>query len=40
MLTQIKTVLSRSQATLLQDAAGLVSLVVMLVVALHLPVGF
>ena len=39
MLTQIKTALSRSQATILQDAAGAVSLVVMLMVALHLP-GF
>ncbi len=39
MLTQIKTALTRSQDTLLQDAAGAASLVVMLVVALHLP-GF
>ncbi|MDX1743035.1 MAG: hypothetical protein R3186_05500 [Ruegeria sp.] len=37
MLTQIKTTLSRSQSTILQDAAGAVSLVVMLMVALHLP---
>ncbi|WP_268952722.1 hypothetical protein [Ruegeria haliotis] len=40
MLTQIKTVFNRSQSTILQDAVGLVSLVVMLMVALHLPVGF
>ncbi|WP_424833698.1 hypothetical protein [Ruegeria sp.] len=40
MLTQIKTAFSRSQATLLQDVAGVVSLVVMLMVALHLPMGF
>lgn len=40
MLTQIKTAFSRSQATLVQDAAGALSLVVMLVVALHLPAGF
>ncbi len=37
MLNQIKTALTRSQNTLLQDAAGAASLVVMLVVALHLP---
>ncbi|WP_299660217.1 hypothetical protein [uncultured Ruegeria sp.] len=40
MLTQIKTAFSRSQSTILQDAAGAVSLIVMLVVALHLPSGF
>ncbi|WP_256367744.1 hypothetical protein [Ruegeria sp. HKCCD6157] len=40
MLTQIKTVLSRSQSTILQDAVGVMSLVVILMVALHLPVGF
>ncbi|AAV94967.1 hypothetical protein SPO1682 [Ruegeria pomeroyi DSS-3] len=40
MLTQIKTVLSRSQHTLLQDAAGAASLVVMLVAALLLPGTF
>ncbi|CUH41461.1 MULTISPECIES: hypothetical protein [Ruegeria] len=40
MLTQIKTAISRSHSTLLQDAAGAVSLVVMLVVALHLPGAF
>ncbi|WP_299889948.1 hypothetical protein [uncultured Ruegeria sp.] len=40
MLSQIKSVFSRSQSTILQDAAGVMSLVVILVVALHLPVGF
>ena len=40
MLSQIKTAISRSQSTLLQDAAGAVSLVVMLMVALHLPGAF
>ena len=40
MLTQIKTVFSRSQSTILQDAAGVVSLVVMLMVGLYLPMGF
>ncbi|WP_269150150.1 hypothetical protein [Ruegeria lacuscaerulensis] len=40
MLTQIKTAISRSHATLLQDAAGAVSLVVILMVALHLPGAF
>ncbi|WP_276202385.1 hypothetical protein [Ruegeria marisrubri] len=40
MLTQIKTALIRSQSTLLQDAVGVVSLVVMLMVALHLPGSF
>ncbi len=40
MLAQIKTVFSRSQSTILQDAAGVASLAVMLMVALHLPVGF
>lgn len=38
MLTQIRTVLRRSQATLIQDAMGGAALVVMLVVSLHLPV--
>ncbi len=37
MLTQIKTVITRSQATLLQDAIGAASLCVMLWGALHLP---
>ncbi len=40
MLTQIKTVFTRSQPTILQDAVGVASLVVMLMVALHLPIGF
>ena len=38
MLTQIRTVLRRSQATLIQDAMGGAALAVMLVVSLHLPV--
>ncbi len=33
----IKSIASRSQATLLQDAAGAAALVVMLMVGLHLP---
>lgn len=37
MLTQIKTVVTRSQSTLLQDAIGAASLCVMLWAALHLP---
>lgn len=37
MLTQIRSVISRSQATLLQDAIGAASLCVMLWAALHLP---
>lgn len=40
MLTQIKTAITRSQSTLLQDAVGAVSLVVMLMVGLHLPGAF
>lgn len=40
MLTQIKTAFSRSHTTILQDVAGVASLVVILMVALHLPVGF
>ncbi|WP_256367812.1 MULTISPECIES: hypothetical protein [unclassified Ruegeria] len=40
MLTQIKSAFSRSQATFIQDAAGAVSLVVILMVALHMPTGF
>ncbi|WP_281282108.1 hypothetical protein [Ruegeria sediminis] len=40
MLTQIKTALVRSQKTLLQDTVGAASLVVMLMVALHLPTVF
>ncbi|WP_269751604.1 MULTISPECIES: hypothetical protein [Pseudophaeobacter] len=39
MMTQLKTTLNNTQSTLLQDALGAASLVVMLVVALHLP-GF
>ncbi|MGR3615805.1 MAG: hypothetical protein ACU0BB_07165 [Paracoccaceae bacterium] len=37
MLTQIRSVVSRSQATLLQDAVGAASLCVMLWASLHLP---
>ncbi|SDC15787.1 hypothetical protein SAMN04488239_101314 [Ruegeria marina] len=37
MMTQIKIVLSRSQDTLLQDAIGAASLLVILLVALHMP---
>ncbi|EBA17737.1 hypothetical protein RSK20926_18402 [Roseobacter sp. SK209-2-6] len=37
MMTQLKTVLQNAQATLLQDAIGAASLMVMLVAALHLP---
>jgi hypothetical protein len=37
MMTQIKTTFRRSQSTLLQDALGAAALVIMLVVALHLP---
>ncbi len=36
-LTTIKSIATRSRATLLQDAAGAAALVVMLVVSLHLP---
>ncbi len=37
MFQQIKTTLQRSQSQLLQDAAGAAALVVLLVVALHIP---
>ncbi len=37
MLTQIRSIASRAQATLLQDVIGAMALVVMLVVGLHLP---
>lgn len=36
-MTEIKTVLQRSRATLAQDAIGAASLIVMLLVGLHLP---
>ncbi len=39
MIIQLKTTLQNTQSTLLQDALGAASLIVMLVVALHLP-GF
>jgi hypothetical protein len=38
MFIQIKTVLLRSQDTLVQDALGVAALAVMLVVGLHMPV--
>ena len=37
MMTQIKTSFHRAQGTLLQDGLGVAALLVMLVVALHLP---
>lgn len=37
MMDQIRTALQQSRGTLLPDAVGLASLVIMLVVALHLP---
>ncbi|MEX0338610.1 MAG: hypothetical protein AB3N11_06180 [Arenibacterium sp.] len=37
MFSEIKSALYRSHQTLVQDAIGLVALVVMLLVALHLP---
>jgi hypothetical protein len=37
MISQIRATLERSRDTLLQDAAGAAALIVMLVVALHLP---
>ncbi|MCT8328745.1 hypothetical protein [Albidovulum sediminis] len=37
MKFDLKSVLVRSSGTLAQDAAGLMSLVVMLIVGLHLP---
>ncbi len=39
MFAEIRSVLRRSRETLLEDAAGAVALMVMLVVGLHLP-GF
>ncbi|WP_257883755.1 hypothetical protein [Roseobacter insulae] len=36
-LLQIKAIATRSQQTLLQDAAGALALIIMLVVGLHLP---
>ena len=36
-LRQIKSIATRTQGTLLQDAAGATALMVMLVVGLHLP---
>lgn len=40
MYHEIKTALRRSRDTLVEDAAGAAALVVMLLVALHLPGGF
>jgi hypothetical protein len=40
VLSQIKSIASRSQATLVQDAIGASSLFVMLLVCLHLPSFF
>ncbi|MDF0599532.1 hypothetical protein P1J78_02200 [Psychromarinibacter sp. C21-152] len=37
MMTELKEILSRSSATLLQDAAGAAALVLMLIVGLNLP---
>jgi len=37
MLNELKSVIDRSSATLLQDALGVTALMVMLVVGLHLP---
>lgn len=37
MQTDLKSVLLRARGTLAQDAAGLISLVLMLIVGLHLP---
>lgn len=39
MMIQLKTTLQNAQSTLLQDAIGAASLMVMMIVALHLP-GF
>lgn len=38
MMTQLKTTLRRSRATLVQDAVGAAALTVMLLAALYLPV--
>jgi hypothetical protein len=37
MMTQIKTVIRNSRTTLIQDAIGGVALIVMMLVALHVP---
>ncbi|MGH1329454.1 MAG: hypothetical protein ACRBBK_01100 [Paracoccaceae bacterium] len=37
MMTEIKSVLSRSHATLAQDFAGMAALAVILLAGLHLP---
>ena len=38
MIADIKALLSRRDATLVQDAVGAVALIVLLISALHLPV--
>lgn len=40
MMTDLKDLLARSSATILQDAAGAVSLAILLVVGLSLPSVF
>ena len=37
MMTQLKMTFRRSQNTLLQDAAGLTAVLIIMAVALHLP---
>ncbi len=37
MIADLNAILTRAQPTLLQDAAGAVALLVMLIAALHLP---
>lgn len=37
MMTQIKSAIRNSQGTLIQDAIGVGALVVMMIVALHIP---
>lgn len=39
-MTEIRDALTRCRATLVQDAAGAAALMVMLMVALHLPGAF
>ncbi|MFZ1727750.1 MAG: hypothetical protein WBO29_12285 [Albidovulum sp.] len=40
MKTELKSILARSSGTLVPDALGLASIVLMLIVALHLPTYF
>lgn len=37
MITQIKTVFRNSRATLIEDAFGVLALIVMMFIALHVP---